>query len=82
MRVKAKEKKWSRNRESYLWDDTDPLPLPMTYPDSSPVSPDEIEERLQCDPNVQVFGLLSTISISRFASHSLEIGKSVFVGVI
>ncbi|MED6111886.1 hypothetical protein PIB30_056424 [Stylosanthes scabra] len=53
MSVKAKEKKWSRNRESYLWDDTDPLPLPMTYPDSSPVSPDEIDKRLQCDPNIE-----------------------------
>ncbi|QHO16076.1 Protein disulfide-isomerase [Arachis hypogaea] len=53
MRVKAKEKKWSRNRESYLWDNTDPLPLPMTYPDSSPVSPDEIDKRLQCDPNLE-----------------------------
>ncbi|KAJ0011312.1 hypothetical protein Pint_34417 [Pistacia integerrima] len=53
VKVNAKEKNWSRNRESYLTDDSDPLPLPMTYPDSSPVSPQEIEKRLQCDPVVQ-----------------------------
>ncbi|XP_057547301.1 protein disulfide-isomerase SCO2 [Amaranthus tricolor] len=47
------EKKWSRNRESYLTDDSDPLPLPMTYPDSTPVSPDEIERRLRCDPQIE-----------------------------
>ncbi|KAK7319860.1 hypothetical protein RJT34_04588 [Clitoria ternatea] len=46
-------KKWTRNRESYLDNDSDPLPLPMTYPDSSPVSPQEIDKRLQCDPEVQ-----------------------------
>lgn len=55
VKVNAKEKKWSRNGESYLTDDSDPLPLPMTYPDSSPVSPQEIEQRLHCDPEVQVF---------------------------
>ncbi|XVF01251.1 hypothetical protein REPUB_Repub04eG0071800 [Reevesia pubescens] len=48
-----KVKKWSRNRESYLTNDDDPLPLPMTYPDTSPVSPDEIEKRLQCDPQIE-----------------------------
>ncbi|XP_061350987.1 uncharacterized protein LOC133296048 [Gastrolobium bilobum] len=53
MRVKAKEKKWSRNRESYLDNDSEPLPLPMTYPDSSPVSPEEIDKRLQCDPKFE-----------------------------
>ncbi|GLU03199.1 hypothetical protein SLE2022_204090 [Rubroshorea leprosula] len=49
----VKVKKWLRNRESYLADDSDALPLPMTYPDSSPVSPEEIDKRLQCDPEVQ-----------------------------
>ncbi|OMO74075.1 hypothetical protein CCACVL1_16954 [Corchorus capsularis] len=48
-----KVKKWSRNRESYLTNDDEPLPLPMTYPDSSPVTPEEIEKRLQCDPEVE-----------------------------
>lgn len=53
----GKEKKWwwwSRDRESYLADDSDALPLPMTYPNSSPAPPEEIDRRLQCDPIVQV----------------------------
>ncbi|KAK2665092.1 hypothetical protein Ddye_003666 [Dipteronia dyeriana] len=53
VKVNAWEKKWSRHRESYLTDDSDPLPLPMTYPDSSPVSPEEVDKRLRCDPQVQ-----------------------------
>ncbi|CAL0313551.1 unnamed protein product [Lupinus luteus] len=53
MKPKAKEKNWSRNRESYLVDDSEPLPLPMTHPDSSPVSADEIDKRLQCDPKFE-----------------------------
>ncbi|KAF7840846.1 protein disulfide-isomerase SCO2 [Senna tora] len=53
VRVKAKERKWSPNTDSYLGDENYVLPLPMTYPDSSPVSADEIEKRLQCDPVVE-----------------------------
>lgn len=45
---------WSRDRESYLKDDSEPLPLPMTCPDTSPVSPEEIEKRLLCDPQIEV----------------------------
>lgn len=52
-KVNAKENRWSRNRESYLADDDDALPLPMTYPDSTPVTPEEIDRRLRCDPVVQ-----------------------------
>ncbi|KAG5222041.1 protein disulfide-isomerase SCO [Salix suchowensis] len=52
-RVNAREKKWSRNRESYLADNEDALPLPMTYPDSKPVPPEEIDKRLRCDPEVE-----------------------------
>lgn len=52
-KVNAKERRWSRNRESYLADDSDALPLPMTYPDTSPCSPDEIDRRLQCDPIIE-----------------------------
>ncbi|KAJ4965307.1 hypothetical protein NE237_017156 [Protea cynaroides] len=52
-RTNAREKRWSRDRESYLADDSDVLPLPMTYPDSSPVSPEEIDRRLRCDPQIQ-----------------------------
>ncbi|CAL9221438.1 unnamed protein product [Arabidopsis halleri] len=44
---------WSKSGESYLVDDGDALPLPMTYPDTSPVSPDVIDRRLQCDPVVE-----------------------------
>ena len=54
-KVNAKEKKWSRDRESYLTDDSDALPLPMTYPDSSPVPPEVVDQRLQCNPVVEVF---------------------------
>ncbi|KAF4360930.1 hypothetical protein G4B88_000561 [Cannabis sativa] len=54
IKVNAKEKKWSRSGESYLADDDDALPLPMTYPDSSPVTADEIERLLQCDPKIEV----------------------------
>jgi hypothetical protein len=61
MRVKAKERKWSRNREGYMVDNGEPLPLPMGYPDSSPVSSEEIDKRLQCDPKLEVY-LLSLTS--------------------
>ncbi|KAF5727251.1 protein disulfide-isomerase SCO2 [Tripterygium wilfordii] len=53
VKANARERKWSRDRESYLTDDGDALPLPMTYPDSNPVPPDEIDRRLNCDPQVQ-----------------------------
>ncbi|KAJ0264450.1 Protein disulfide-isomerase SCO2 [Hirschfeldia incana] len=46
---------WSKSGVSYLVGDDDALPLPMTYPDTSPVSPDEIDRRLQCDPVTEVF---------------------------
>ncbi|KAG9450897.1 hypothetical protein H6P81_010862 [Aristolochia fimbriata] len=52
-RPRAREKRWSRDRESYLADDDDALPLPMTYPDSSPVPPEEIDRRLRCDPQIE-----------------------------
>lgn len=55
MRVKAKERKWSRDREGYMVDNGEPLPLPMGYPGSSPVSPEEIDERLKCNPKFEVF---------------------------
>lgn len=55
--MNAKER-WSRDRESYLTDDDDALPLPMTYPNTSPVSPDVIDKRLRCDPVVEVVSSL------------------------
>ncbi|KAK9677825.1 hypothetical protein RND81_11G170000 [Saponaria officinalis] len=48
-----REKNWSKDRESYLIDDSDALPLPMTFPESSPVSSDEIDRRLRCDPKIE-----------------------------
>ncbi|WCJ17664.1 protein disulfide isomerase [Euphorbia peplus] len=53
VRVNAKEKKWSRPRESYLADNEDALPLPMSYPNTKPVSPAEIDKRLNCDVEVE-----------------------------
>ncbi|CAI9104340.1 OLC1v1002988C1 [Oldenlandia corymbosa var. corymbosa] len=52
-KVNAKGERWSRPRESYLTDNDDALPLPMTYPDTKPVSPEEIDRRLRCDPEIQ-----------------------------
>ncbi|EPS60537.1 hypothetical protein M569_14266, partial [Genlisea aurea] len=49
VKINAKEN-WSRDRESYLTEDSDALPLPMTYPNSEPVSAEEIDKRLNCDP--------------------------------
>lgn len=51
-KINAKER-WSRDRESYLTDDDEPLPLPMTYPNSAPVSPEEIDKRLNCDAEIE-----------------------------
>ncbi|XP_021753547.1 uncharacterized protein LOC110718915 isoform X1 [Chenopodium quinoa] len=48
-----REKKWSRNRESYLRDDSEPLPLPMTFSDITPTSLEEIDRRLRCDPQLE-----------------------------
>ncbi|KAL9244988.1 hypothetical protein vseg_018699 [Gypsophila vaccaria] len=48
-----RERKWSNERESYLTDDSDALPLPMTFPESTPVSSDEIDRRLRCDPKTE-----------------------------
>ncbi|BBH09557.1 protein disulfide isomerase [Prunus dulcis] len=55
VKVNAMERKWSRDRESYLTHNGDPLPLPMTYPNTSPVSPEEIDRRLRCDPIVELY---------------------------
>ncbi|MFS7898229.1 putative protein disulfide-isomerase [Helianthus anomalus] len=52
-RIDNAKERWSRDRESYLTDDDDPLPLPITYPDTSPVSPDVIDRRLRCDPEIE-----------------------------
>uniref|UniRef100_A0A3Q7JBE8 Uncharacterized protein n=1 Tax=Solanum lycopersicum TaxID=4081 RepID=A0A3Q7JBE8_SOLLC len=53
MKINAWEKPWWTNRESYLANDSEPLPLPLTYPDTSPISPTEIDRRIPCDPQIQ-----------------------------
>lgn len=68
MRVKAKEgaeekKKgerrrrwwdwWSGDRESYLVDDVEPLPIPLTVPDTEPMSREELDRRLSCDVEIE-----------------------------
>ncbi|KAK1418224.1 hypothetical protein QVD17_27373 [Tagetes erecta] len=83
-KVNAKER-WSRDRESYLTDDDDPLPLPMTYPDTSPVSPEVIDRRLRCDPmiedcNIVVYewtGKCRSCQGSGYASYYNKRGKEV-----
>ncbi|KAF3666262.1 putative LAG1 longevity assurance -like protein 2-like [Capsicum annuum] len=70
-KVNAKEKRWSRNRESYLTDDGDALPLPMTYPDTSPCSPEEIDRRLQCDPIIELQTCLLQLRILRSKSRDM-----------
>ncbi|PWA85432.1 hypothetical protein CTI12_AA093440 [Artemisia annua] len=78
-------KRWSRDRESYLTDDDDPLPLPMTYPDTKPVSPEVIDKRLQCDPVIEdckevVYewtGICRSCQGSGYASYYNKRGKEV-----
>ncbi|GAB4826057.1 hypothetical protein Ancab_008927 [Ancistrocladus abbreviatus] len=70
-KVNAKERKWSRDRESYLADNSDALPLPMTYPDSAPVPPEEIDRRLHCDPEVE-WGFLGHRTARKWFMSGLE----------
>ncbi|XP_009761846.1 protein disulfide-isomerase SCO2 isoform X1 [Nicotiana tabacum] len=53
MKINGWGRPWSRNRESYLTDDGEALPLPMTYPNTCPVSAEEIDRRLRCDPQIE-----------------------------
>ncbi|KAG2704210.1 hypothetical protein I3843_06G164200 [Carya illinoinensis] len=86
LKVNAREKKkWSHWGDSYLDDDSDALPLPMTYPNSSPVPPEEIDRRLRCDPQVQdckevVYewtGKCRSCQGSGFASYYNKRGKEI-----
>ncbi|CAL5088004.1 unnamed protein product [Urochloa decumbens] len=68
VRVKAKEgaeeekgkkgkrrrwwERWSGDKESYLVDDVEPLPIPMTVPGSEPMSLEELDRRLSCDVEI------------------------------
>lgn len=47
-RVNAKENRYGDNESSLSKDEA--LPLPMTYPDSTPVPKDVIDKRLLCNP--------------------------------
>nr|GMD90402.1 calmodulin-like protein 1 [Ipomoea batatas] len=79
-KANAKER-WSRNRESYLTDNDDALPLPMTYPDTSPVSPEEIDRRLRCDPKVESIPNsdldIATMKVSYIAHSTLAMKKRI-----
>ena len=46
--------RWSGDRESYLVDDVEPLPIPMTVPGAEPMSREELDRRLNCDIEVEV----------------------------
>jgi protein disulfide-isomerase len=46
--------RWSRDKESYLVDDVEPLPLPMTVPETQPMSREELDRRLSCDIETEV----------------------------
>lgn len=41
--------KWRKLHDSSLSED-EPLPLPMTWPNSKPISPEKVNELLKCDP--------------------------------
>ncbi|KAL6209754.1 hypothetical protein ACLB2K_020694 [Fragaria x ananassa] len=89
-KVTAKEPKWSRDRESYLVDDGDALPLPMTYPDTAPVTPEVVDQRLRCDPVVEdckivVYewtGKCRSCQGSGYASYYNKRGKQNFTFVV
>lgn len=56
----AKEK-WPKHNESALSGDT-PLPLPMAYPGTEPLTKKEMDAQLSCNPELQV-GCLNSHSI-------------------
>uniref|UniRef100_A0ACD5XVK5 Uncharacterized protein n=1 Tax=Avena sativa TaxID=4498 RepID=A0ACD5XVK5_AVESA len=41
--------RWSRDKESYLVDDVDALPIPLTIPGTEPMSREELDRNLSCD---------------------------------
>lgn len=51
----AKEK-WHKHNESALSGDT-PLPLPMAYPGTAPLTQREIDAMMNCDPELEVASL-------------------------
>ncbi|KAL6656137.1 hypothetical protein ACP70R_006963 [Stipagrostis hirtigluma subsp. patula] len=45
--------RWSGDKESYLVDDVEPLPIPLTVPGAEPMSPEELDRRLSCDVEIE-----------------------------
>ncbi|KAG2643862.1 hypothetical protein PVAP13_2KG351905, partial [Panicum virgatum] len=45
--------RWSGDKESYLVDDVEPLPIPMTVPGAEPMSREELDRRLSCDVEIE-----------------------------
>ncbi|KAJ7521363.1 hypothetical protein O6H91_19G050200 [Diphasiastrum complanatum] len=52
LRIFSKWKWWKKEKESILHDEN-PLPLPMTYPDSTPLAKEEIEKMANCNPQME-----------------------------
>ncbi|KAG8049994.1 hypothetical protein GUJ93_ZPchr0009g1911 [Zizania palustris] len=52
---------WSGDKESYLVDDVEPLPIPLTVPETEPMSREELDRRLGCDVESEV-GAVATES--------------------
>ncbi|KAL5205393.1 hypothetical protein ABZP36_033602 [Zizania latifolia] len=46
--------RWSGDKESYLVDDVEPLPIPLTVPETEPMSREELDRRLGCDVEIEV----------------------------
>lgn len=80
VRVKAKEgaeeekdkkgkrrrwwERWSRDKESYLVDDVEPLPIPLTVPGTEPMSREELDRRLSCDVEIEVKASISVFFLA------------------
>lgn len=91
VRVKAKEgaeeekdkkgkrrrwwERWSGDRESYLVDDVEPLPIPLTVPETEPMSREELDRRLNCDVDIDV-------SVSVFFLGGLGLAGVMILGCV
>ncbi|KAM3275794.1 hypothetical protein ACQJBY_044265 [Aegilops geniculata] len=51
--------RWSRDKESYLVDDVEPLPMPLTIPGTEPMSREELDRRLSCDVKIDECKMVS-----------------------
>ena len=73
----AKEK-WAKHNESALSGDT-PLPLPMAYPGTEPLTKKEMDAQFSCDPELQVgcfnshlirFDSITSMNLNEFVCSS------------